>query len=160
MKHIFTRNGFTLIELLAVVLIIGILTSVAVPKYNRAMRRSEAMEALVNLRALFDSARRAKTANTNLAPQNLTLSHVDIDFFGASDQYSNTFKSGNYTYRFLADGVSATHDNDGNGTYTFKMYYKFNGKKDVLTCSYSGSYLWLCENFADLDSASGAYIIE
>ena len=39
------NNGFTLIEMLAVVLIIAMLVSVALPKYKRSVVRAEAMEA-------------------------------------------------------------------------------------------------------------------
>ena len=56
------NNGFTLIEMLAVVLIIAMLVSVALPKYKRSVVRAEAMEALTNLRTLQDSALRAKAA--------------------------------------------------------------------------------------------------
>ena len=57
------RSGFTLIELLAVVLMIGILTSIALPQYRRSVQRAEAMEAMVNLRSLLDAARRYRAAN-------------------------------------------------------------------------------------------------
>lgn len=51
----FKRNGFTLIELLVVVLTIGILASVALPQYQKAVEKSR-------ISALFPVARAVETA--------------------------------------------------------------------------------------------------
>ena len=46
------KKGFTLIELLVVVLIIAVLSSMALPKYTKAVEKARATEALVQMDAL------------------------------------------------------------------------------------------------------------
>ena len=57
------KKGFTLIELLVVVLIIGILSSVALPQYTQAVAKSRFSEAMTNLKSLAEAVKLCELEN-------------------------------------------------------------------------------------------------
>ena len=59
-KH---KEGFTLIELLVVVLILGVLSSIALPQYRRSVERARVAEALTLVRSIYDSCERLAWEN-------------------------------------------------------------------------------------------------
>ena len=58
MKRLSQNKGFTLVELLVVVIMIGVLASIAIPKYFRAVERSRGSEGASLLAALFQAEQR------------------------------------------------------------------------------------------------------
>ncbi|MBO5011860.1 MAG: prepilin-type N-terminal cleavage/methylation domain-containing protein [Elusimicrobiaceae bacterium] len=106
----YQNKGFTLIELLVVVLIIGILSAVALPKYQLAVEKSRAVEALTVLRDLGEAAELFYLANGYYPAQGDDL---DISFP----------RSENFTYALAPNGV------DGISAYR-------NGKPYLLSYRY------------------------
>jgi len=70
------KNAFTLIELLVVVIVIGILVSVALPKYRAALEKTYAAEALTFIGTLAQSEHRYFALNSEY---NDDLTDLDIN---------------------------------------------------------------------------------
>lgn len=100
------KRGFTLIELLAVVLIVGVLTTVALPQYRRSLERSRVAEAAQMLPAIFDARERLMIEkniswDVPVAPfpadqAVLTFANLDIAFKGSGDGKVRTTDSFQY----------------------------------------------------------------
>ena len=70
------KKGFTLIELLVVVLIIGILSAVALPQYQKAVKKAKAAEVWTVARAILDSQDRYRMETGSWAE---SLENLDVE---------------------------------------------------------------------------------
>lgn len=52
----FKRSGFTLVELMVVVIVIGILVTIAVPNYQRSVERAKCSQAISILKSMRNAA--------------------------------------------------------------------------------------------------------
>ena len=94
------RKGFTLIELLVVVLIIGILSAIALPQYQKAVEKARATEAITVLSALEKSIDRYILENGWPPHVNFLFDKLDIDM--PCDIYS---EEGCKTKNFYYDAI-------------------------------------------------------
>ena len=100
-------NGFTLIELLVVVLIIGILSAVALPQYQKAVERSKMAEAVTMVRAIANAHQVYYLANgVYLNPQQIDL--LDITVPGTAAPASARIQTKDFVYAPNGCGSSCT----------------------------------------------------
>ncbi len=87
------KQGFTLIELLVVVLIIGILSSVALPQYTKAVEKARATEAI---QLLGDLATAEQIYQMGMGTYTNDMTMLDMQIPGVSASASSTAKTKNF----------------------------------------------------------------
>lgn len=109
------KKAFTLIELLVVVLIIGILSSIALPQYAKTVERARMSEGVSNLSSLEKAVDMYLLANGYPSNSNTVIflgdqanSALDVDFSNKSFVYDAYCTSGSCY-------LSACRDEDKNG---------------------------------------------
>ena len=150
------RKGFTLLELLVVVMIIGLLTSIAVPQYNRSVRRAEMMEGLSHGKTIYDAALRYKSVNGE-GPTN--FNQLDIGFAGATINGSS-FVDGNFTYILYPAQKKVTVQSNVGGyqlDMPFPTVSSTGVSAPILCCPNRGdkNAEWLCKTSSGGATASG-----
>lgn len=156
------KHGFTLIELLTVVMIIAVLTAIAVPQYRKAIQRAEAATALINLRAVFDAAKRYY-AQTGTWPDRLSRLDTKLLVNSGTTDVADGFR---YEFNTTYLGTAATRlSEDGTSLYTLHAFYKLPigstnpAHRDVFTCQWRQTkYKYLCESFGDETTGYGIRI--
>ncbi len=89
------KKGFTLIELLIVVLIIGVLSAIALPQYEKAVEKSRAAEPMTLLTALGHAQEVYYMANGTYATKFNELDVQIPDSYQSSDKCSLFIASAN-----------------------------------------------------------------
>lgn len=92
------KKGFTLIEVLIVVIIIGILASIALPQYTTTIEKSRSAEAATNVGSLRAAVDRYWYQNGSITT---TIANLDID-------NPNSVTNRLYNYAITDDGTDAT----------------------------------------------------
>lgn len=135
------KKGFTLIELLIVIVLVGILVTVALPKYYSSMERGRATEGINNLRAASEAVNAAYIMNGNVYPDSSTLQEngkVRGDFTKAVSFTAPAIIASS------GQSVTISLHRDGGDSYSL-MAYNSSGDLQSIEC-YGTDAATICES--------------
>ena len=146
------KSGFTLIELLVAVLIIGILTSIAIPQYEKSVARARAAEVLMTTKSILD-ATSVYSATYRRCPTD--LSELDITVAGVSATTNSIATGKDWKFTLTNVGglaerncaVDVTPRYSSDGTYVARrVLVKKTTAEEIPGGLASGDMYWVCQS--------------
>lgn len=119
-------KGFTLIELLVVVLIIGILSSVALPQYTKAVEKSRQAEAWTTLKSINDAIKiyQMEKGDDTAIPQPDDMVITISNLSGGSGSGSSSSANAKFAFAMTSSGAKATRVGGSFGEYVLMMTFE------------------------------------
>ncbi len=137
------KKAFTLIEMLVVVLIIGILASIALPQYNKTVEKAKVSEALLNIKAIEESMQRYIL--TNGFPKSGCIwfeDFADIELSGGELDENDEYITKNFRYSpGICTGSYYMEVYENNSKYDFYIYSENNIKQCFTELTDIGQYI-------------------
>ncbi|WP_428053825.1 type IV pilin protein [Candidatus Avelusimicrobium facis] len=99
-------GGFTLIELLVVVLIIGILSAIALPQYQKAVTKARFAEAFTNLKVMAEAIKRCELENGTASAHCRRVENLDL-LPSQADNCLNCVESPTFVYSVDLGGLNS-----------------------------------------------------
>lgn len=140
------KAGFTLLEILVVVMIMGILTSIALPNYRRSVQRARVAEAQTLLRAIYDSCERLawenslKNCGAAVTAGKARFNKLDIMVKGTYEGNGTQLRTGNFLYTLGSSITAQSVTGDYSGAKV-----TFTGQKFICTPGASGEPANACK---------------
>ncbi len=126
MKKCYNRRGFTLLEIIIVVIIVGILASLALPRFFRTVEFSRANEALSNLSAVRRAMERCYLFKNTYGTECDSFSELDVEDPGTLTNTHFTYSLGSPTATLFT--ITATRNTLDGGVAT-----------DIITINQAGT---------------------
>lgn len=131
----YQKKGFTLIELLVVVLIIGMLSSVALPQYSKAVEKARMSEAVLAVESIYRAQQIYYMAN---GVYTRDINDLDVDYNLGDTQYS-----GNMAAKLSKNFIFSASNSVGSQSAVV-VAARRDGEADVL-----GGYVYSLSMYAD-----------